>query len=439
MPIPKLLIQISLPLIISMIVQALYNVVDSIFVAQISEDALTAVSLAFPIQNLMIAVAAGTGVGINALAARYLGEKDLNKASLVCKNGLVLAVLSWILFVLIGVFATDLFYQTQTDDAAILTYGKSYMYIICLFSFGVFFQITFERFLHATGKTHLSMIVQGIGALVNIILDPILIFGMFGLPRMEVAGAALATIIGQIIGASVGLFICIFHNREINLNFKKFLPSKEYILAIYRIGFPAIIMQSIGSIMVFGFNTILLMFSSTAAAVFGVYFKLQSFIFMPVFGLTSGLISIVAYNFGARDKKRIMHTYRLSCYIAISIMLLGLVIFQIFPRELLAMFDASPEMIEIGVVALRSISVSFPFAGYCICTSCFFQAVGFSMYSLITSVARQLLALLPLAYILATYMGLHHIWWSFPLAEIFSVASSLFLVRRIYTKEIKHL
>jgi len=431
MPIPKLLITMSLPIVLSMLVQALYNIVDSIFVAQINENALTAVSLAFPVQNLMIAISAGTGVGINALLSRNLGEKKYEDANLAARNGIFLAIVSSIIMALIGIFGSRPFFLMQTKDPQIVSYGTQYMTIITVVSIGIFMQITFERLLQATGRTIYTMITQGLGAIINIILDPILIFGLFGFPRMEVAGAALATITGQVIAVFLSLYYNIKKNPEININMKGFRPNKRVISYIYQVGIPSIIMQSIGSVMVFGMNKILLLFSSTAAAVFGVYFKLQSFIFMPIFGLNNGMIPIIAYNYGSRQKKRILSTIKLSVGIAVFIMCIGFFLFQAFPEQLLSFFDASEHMLEIGVPALRIISLSFIFAGYCIIIGSVFQALGNGMYSLVVSAARQLLVILPVAYLFAMIFGLHMVWWAIPIAEIVSVLLSMFLFRRI--------
>ena len=431
MPIPKLLITMSLPIVLSMLVQALYNIVDSIFVAQINENALTAVSLAFPVQNLMIAISAGTGVGINALLSRNLGEKKYEDANLAARNGIFLAIVSSIIMALIGIFGSRPFFLMQTKDPQIVSYGTQYMTIITVVSIGIFMQITFERLLQATGRTIYTMITQGLGAIINIILDPILIFGLFGFPRMEVAGAALATVTGQVIAVFLSLYYNIKKNPEININMKGFRPNKRVISCIYQVGIPSIIMQSIGSVMVFGMNKILLLFSSTAAAVFGVYFKLQSFIFMPIFGLNNGMIPIIAYNYGSKQKKRILSTIKLSVGVAVFIMCIGLFLFQTFPAQLLNFFDASEHMLEIGVPALRIISLSFIFAGYCIIIGSVFQALGNGMYSLVVSAARQLLVILPVAYLFAMIFGLHMVWWAIPIAEIVSVLLSMFLFRRI--------
>lgn len=439
MPIPKLLITMSLPMIISMLVQALYNIVDSIFVAQISEDALTAVSLAFPVQNLMIAVATGTGVGINALLSRSLGEKKYDKVNKIAQNGILLALLSSIVFAIAGIFGSRLFFETQTKDPEIIKFGIDYMMIITVASVGIFMQVTFERLMQSTGKTIFNMVIQGTGAIINIILDPILIFGWFGLPKMEVAGAALATVIGQIIAALLGVFLNQKFNKEIHVTLNGFTPCKKTIGAIYQIGIPSILMQSIGSVTTFGMNNILLMFHSTAATVFGVYFKLQSFIFMPVFGLTNGVIPIVAYNYGARNKKRIYQTLKLSTILAMSIMFLGMLVFQFFPVPLLKLFDASEKMLKVGVPALRAISLSFVFAGFCIVSSSVFQALGNGVYSLIMSVARQLVVILPVAYIFARTLGLHMVWYSYPIAEIVSVLICIVMLRRILKAKVSTL
>lgn len=439
MPVPKLLITMSLPMIISMLVQALYNVVDSVFVAQINEEALTAVSLAFPVQNLMIAIAAGTGVGINALLSRNLGEKNLEGANAAAKNGIFLGMISYIVMAVIGLAGSHFFFTVQTKDPVIVRYGTQYMLIITVVSVGIFMQITFERLLQSTGKTIYNMITQGTGAIINIVLDPILIFGMFGLPRMEVAGAALATVIGQLVAVCMSLYFNCKKNTELDLNMRTFRPNKTIIATIYKVGVPSIIMQSIGSVMVFGMNKILLIFSSTAAAVFGVYFKLQSFIFMPIFGLNNGMIPIIAYNYGAKNRERIMATIKMSVLIAVGIMLVGLVVFQIFPVQLLEIFDASENMLGIGVPALRIISLSFIFAGYIIIIISVFQALGNGVYSLMVSVIRQLFVILPVAYLFARVFGLSRVWWAIPIAEIVAVTVTTLMFRRIIRLNIKPL
>lgn len=439
MPVPKLLITMSLPMIASMLVQALYNVVDSIFVSRLNEEALTAVSLAFPVQNLMIAIAAGTGVGMNALLSRSLGEKRPKEANTVARNGIFLGILSCIVMAVIGLLGSHYFFSVQTNDSAIVHYGTEYMMIITVASAGIFMQITFERLLQSTGRTFYNMITQGTGALINIILDPILIFGLFGMPRLEVAGAALATIIGQITAVLMSLYFNCKKNTELNLNMKGFRPDKRIIAEIYKVGVPSIIMQSIGSVMVFGMNRILLIFSSTAAAVFGVYFKLQSFIFMPVFGLVNGMIPIVAYNYGAQNKKRITDTIKMSIFIAAGIMFVGLALFQLFPKQFLGFFDASENMLEIGIPALRIISLSFALAGYNIVVGTAFQALGNGVYSLFISIIRQLFIILPSAYLFAKLFGLDAVWWSIFIAEIFAIVLSSFLLKRIIRLKIKPL
>ena len=439
MPVNKLLVSMSLPMIASMLVQALYNVVDSVFVAQISENALTAVSLAFPIQSLMIAVSSGTCVGINALLSRSLGEKRQKEANLSAVNGVFLAFVSYLVFALMGIFGSHLFFASQTENREIVEFGTQYLTICLIFSFGIFMEMTFERIMQSTGRTIYSMVTQGTGAIINIILDPIMIFGLFGFPRLGIRGAAIATVTGQIIAMILAVWFNHKKNRDVQLSFKGFKPDGRIIAKIYEVGVPSIVMQSIVSIMTFGMNKILIMFSETAVSVMGIYFKLQSFIFMPIFGLNNGVIPIVAYNYGAGHKKRIMDTIKLSTFIAVGIMLIGLIIFQVFPEGLLKLFNASDHMLEVGVPALRIISTSFLFAGYCIILGSVFQALGNGVYSLIVSVARQLLCILPLAYVFARVAGLHAVWYSFPLAELISVTLTTILFRRIYVKKLKNL
>lgn len=439
MPINKLLITMALPMILSMLVQALYNIVDSICVSRVSEDALTAVSLAFPVQSLMIAISVGTGVGINALLSRSLGEKKPKEAGLAAQNGMFLALCSYLVFAVLGVAGSRLFFQMQNVSPEIAEYGTQYLFICLLFSFGLFFQITFERLLQSTGKTLYNMISQGIGALINIVLDPILIFGLFGFPKLEVMGAAIATVIGQIVGMCFAFYFNHKKNNEINVSMKGFRPNGSTIRRIYSVGIPSIIMQAIVSVMSFGMNSICLMFSSTAAAVFGIYFKLQSFVFMPIFGLNNGMVPIIAYNYGARNKKRITDTIKLALVISISIMLVGLLIFQLFSPQLLSMFKASDEMLRIGVPALRIISISFLFAGYSIIISTCFQALSKAVYSLWISIARQLLVILPSAYLLGNLFGENGIWIGFPLSEIVSLIMCTILYRKVYKTQIQPL
>lgn len=432
MPVNKLIITMSLPIMISMLVQALYNIVDSIFVAMINENALTAVSMAFPVQNLMIAVGAGTGVGVNALLARSLGAKDYKKVNKIATNAVFLVAASYLAFLVIGLFLVEPFYRSQTDIGEIIVYGKEYLTICSCFSFGVFTQVMFERLLQATGKTIYTMFTQGTGAIVNIIMDPILIFGLFGFPRMGVAGAAAATVIGQIVAGILSVWCNQKVNHEVHIELKGARPDGEVIRQIYGIGIPSIIMQAIGSIMVYGMNRILITFSSTATAVFGVYFKLQSFVFMPIFGLNNGVIPIIAYNYGARNKDRVMMTIRRSIAYIVTIMLLGLLVFQVFPGALLQMFNASETMLRIGIPAICIISLSFVLAGFCIGLGSVFQALGRSVYSMFVSVARQLVVLLPVAWWLSRFGNVDLVWWSIPVAELMSLAMSVFFFVRIY-------
>ena len=439
MPVNKLLISMSLPMMISMLVQALYNVVDSAFVARINENALTAVSLAFPVQNFMIAVASGTCVGVNALLSKSLGEKNQERADSTANNAIFLGFLNYVVFALFGIFGAELFFRSQTDVPEIVEYGKQYLNVCCIISFGMFAQFTFERLLQATGKTFYTMITQCIGAVINIILDPIFIFGYFGIPKMGVTGAAVATVIGQICAGLLALFFNLKVNNEIHISMKHFRPDGNTIKKIYDVGVPSIIMLSIASVMSFAMNKILLRFSTTAAAVFGVYFKLQSFIFMPVFGLNNGMVPIISYNYGARKPDRIMKTLKLSITYAIVIMAIGVVIFQVFPEQLLSVFNASEDMIKLGVPALRIISISFIFAGFCIVSGSAFQALGKGFLSLSNSVIRQLVILVPVAYLLSLSGNVHIVWWAFPIAEIASVTfTSIFLVH-VYKKIIKPL
>ena len=431
MPIGKLIITMSLPIMASMLVQALYNIVDSVFVAKISENALTAVSMAFPIQNLMIAVGTGTGVGVNALLARNLGAKDYKNVNKIAENAVFLTVMSYLAFLLIGIFGAEIFFRSQTDIEEIIVYGTQYVRICACISFGLFTQIMFERMLQATGKTFYSMLSQGLGAIINIILDPILIFGLLGLPKMGVMGAAFATVIGQIIAGAFAIFLNQKVNKEIRISMKGFRPDGRMIKQIYIIGIPSIIMASIGSVMNYGMNKILMGFTSTATAVFGVYFKLQSFIFMPVFGLNNGVIPIVSYNYGAKNRERVLKAIKTSITMAMVIMIAGLILFQTVPDVMLKMFDASETMLSIGVPALRIISLSFVFAGFCIGCSSVFQALGYAIYSMIMSVARQLLVLLPAAYLLSLTGKVDLVWLSFPLAEIASLAVCIFYLVRV--------
>lgn len=439
MPIPKLIFTMSTPMIISMLVQACYNIVDSVFVARISENALTAVSLAFPIQNLMIAVASGTGVGVNALLSRSLGEKNYDQANKAANTSIILTLISYLVFALVGIFGSRLFFASQTSNSEIVEYGVQYMRIICICSFGLFFQINMERLLQSTGMTLFNMFTQGTGAILNIIFDPIMIFGLFGFPKMGVAGAAAATVLGQIVAAVMGIIFNFIKNKEIELSPKKMRLHGPTVKAIYVVGVPSILMMSIGSLMTFGMNKILLMFTETAAAVFGVYFKLQSFFFMPTFGMNNGIVPIIAYNYGARRKDRIMQAVKIGCCAAFGMMVIGIAVFNLIPGTLLRFFNASEDMLAIGIPALRTISISYLMAGFCIVIGSVFQALGNGIYSLIVSVCRQLVVLLPSAFILAKAFGLNAVWWSFPIAEIMSILVSLILFKRIYKQKIQPL
>lgn len=434
----KLLLNMSLPMMVSMLVQAMYNIVDSIFVAKISEDALTAVSLAFPLQSLMIAVGAGTGVGVNALISRGLGEKKRDRVDAVAANGIFIYALSYLAIAVLGFTAVRPFYNMQVGAGQenIMELGVTYLSIAMIFSFGLFGQFVFERILQATGRTFFTMISQMTGAIINIIMDPILIFGLLGFPKLGIAGAAIATVMGQIIAAIIACVYNLKKNTDVTISFKGFRPNGEIIKDIYIIGIPSIVMQSIGSVMTTGMNLILMGISSTAAAVFGVYFKLQSFFFMPVFGLNNGLIPILSYNYGARNKKRMMNTLKYGYLIAFLFMLVGFVVFMLIPDRLLLLFDASETMLAIGIPALRKIAVHFLIAWFCIVSGTLFQAVGNAVYSMYVSVARQLVVLLPVAYVLTKIDGLSLIWWCFPIAEMMSLLISVVCLKLVMKKKL---
>ncbi|NLL77370.1 MAG: MATE family efflux transporter [Clostridiales bacterium] len=439
MPVNKLLLSMSLPIMVSMLVQASYNVVDSVFVAMIDENALTAVSLAFPIQSLMIAVAVGTGVGINAVLSKSLGEKKYDKVNMTAANGVFLAIISYLVFLVTGLTAVVPFYRSQTADAQILQYGKIYLTIICVSSLGIFVQITFERILQSTGKTIFTMLTQGTGAIINIILDPILIFGLLGMPKLGMAGSAVATVMGQTIAGILAVVINHKANQEVKIHFKGFRPNKDIIKQIYLVGIPSIVMQAMGSLMTYGINLILISFTATATAVFGVYFKLQSFVFMPIFGLNNGMVPIIAYNYGAGKKDRLIKTIKLSIVYAVLLMIVGFIIFQTCPHMLLLLFNASETMLSIGKPALRIISIGFLVAGFSIICSSVFQALGNGIYSMIISLIRQLIVLLPAAYLLSRLGNVNYVWWAFPIAEIVAIALSAFFLIRIYRKVIRHI
>ncbi len=439
MPINRLLISMSLPMMISMLVQALYNVVDSIFVSRINENALTAVSLAFPIQTLMIAVAGGTCVGINAVLSKALGEKAQERADNTASNGIVLMAVSYLAFLLIGLLATRAFYLSQTRDPEIVEFGVQYLSIVCCCALGLFAQFVFERLLQSTGRTFYIMITQGTGAIINIILDPIFIFGLFGMPRMGVAGAAVATVTGQTIAGTIALIINFRKNEDIHIRMKGFRLEREIVGQIYKIGVPSMIMQAIGSVMTYGMNLILISFTPTATAVFGVYFKLQSFIFMPVFGLNNGLVPILAYNYGAGRRDRFIQALKCGILYAVSIMAVGVVIFQTIPAVLLGFFEASGEMLRIGVPALRIICLSFLPAGFGIVCGTAFQALGNAVYSMLVSIARQLVVLLPAAFLLSLLGEVTYVWWAFPIAEIMSLTMTVIFLIRVNNRVIRHI
>ncbi len=432
MPIGKLLFNMSLPMMISMLVQALYNIVDSIFVAKLSENALTAVSLAFPLQTLLIAVGTGTGVGMNALLSKSLGEKNFKKANATASNAAVLYFFSYLVFFILGFTIVRPFYASQIGNAdqEIMELGIEYLSTVMIFSFGLLAQVFFERLLTSTGRTIFSMTSQLTGAITNIILDPILIFGLLGAPKMGVTGAAVATVIGQCVAALVAGFCNHRYNHDVKLKFHGFRLDFHIIGTIYAVGIPTIIMQSIGSVMTYCMNRILIEFSSTATAVFGVYFKLQSFFFMPVFGLNNGITPIIAYNYGAGQRKRMLKTIKLSMLVAFCLTFIGFLCFEGIPQILLSLFNASDDMLAIGISALRIIGIHYLIAWFCIVSGTVFQALGKAFFSMIVSIMRQLFVLIPAAYILAKLGGLHVVWWSFPIAEVISLmVSSFFLVR----------
>lgn len=437
MPVKKLIINMSVPMMISMLFQALYNIVDSLFVSRISQEALTAISIAFPMQNLMIAFASGTGVGINALLSRSLGEKNYKKADQSANTGLFLIFLTYILFIFIGLFVAGPFIVSQTNNPVIKDYAVTYTKICCLLSIGLFMQVTLERLLQSTGLTMFSMASQITGAIINIIFDPIMIFGLFGFPKLGIAGAAYATIFGQTVASLVGLTLNIKKNKDIHLSLKEiFSPAAEVVKKIYIVAVPSILMMSIGSIMTFMMNKILGSFdpaalADTAQAVFGSYFKLQSFFFMPVFGLNNGIIPVLAYNLGARKKDRITGSLKFAVKLAVAIMLIGMLCFEFIPATLLRIFDASDYMIQIGQPALRIIAFHFPLAAISIVLGSVFQAFSKSFYSLIVSVMRQLVVLIPAAWLLSKTGNVANVWWSFPIAEIISLTVTILCFKHI--------
>lgn len=448
-PVGRLLFAMALPMALSMLVQALYNVVDSAFVSKISDvnqDALNAVSLAFPVQNIMIGVATGIAVGVNALLSRGLGEKNQEEVNRSALNGLFLALCGTVLAALFGIFGAEAFMRSQTHNQAVIDYGTTYIRIITIVSFGIFGEIIFERLLQSTGRTVYTLITQGTGAVINIILDPILIFGLCGMPRMEVAGAAVATVVGQIVAFLLALILNRRKNPDVHLKLRGFRPEGRMIRRILGIGVPSMIMVAIGSLMYYGFNRILMRFEAVqtglgelGTAVFGAYFKLQSFIFMPVFGINNAVLAIAAFNYGARKPKRIIQVIRCGALGAACLMLLGVAAFQLFPEKLLALFNANEQMLSVGIPALRRLSLPFVFAGPCIIFGGVFQALGKSVYSMITSIARQIVVLLPAAFLLSLTEEIAAVWFAFPIAEIASLITSVVMMLILYRKKIKPL
>ena len=439
MPVGKLLANMALPIILSMLVQALYNVVDSVYVSQISESAVTALSLAFPVQNLQIGFAVGIGVGVNSLLSKCLGERDQEAANRTAGNGMVLMLIVTVVFMLFGIFGVRPYFEMQSQVAETVEGGIAYTRICCIFTLGVFMQVLGERLLQATGRTVYSMIAQGTGAIANIILDPIFIHGWFGVPAMGLAGAAVATVIGQWLGALVGLYFNEKHNPEVQFGRRYAKLEWKTVRAILTVGIPSVIMNGVGSVMNFGMNQILQGFAETATSVFGIYFKLQSFFFMPLFGINNATISIIAFNYGARKPERITKTLKIATAAALVLMTMGLLVFQLVPHVLLSLFNPSPAFMEIGQACLRTISLSFPVAAVCISLGACFQALGNGIYSTIISLGRQLVVLLPVAYLLSLSGNVNLVWLSYPIAEVASAALTAFFFLRIYRQRIKPL
>jgi len=441
MPVGKLLFSMSTPMVISFLVQSLYNIVDSIFVARYSPDALAAVSLAYPIQILMIAVSVGTGVGVNALLSRLLGEGKKERAKATADNAVLLAIISSIAFAIFGVIATKAFFDAQTNSETIRNLGYSYLSIVTIFSFGLILEVTYERILQSTGKTIYNMITQGIGAIINIILDPILIFGLLGAPKMGITGAAMATVIGQIIAMILSFIFNVKYNEDVDISFGKHIFKPDFIIIkdIYKVGIPSIAMQSMSTIMMLGLNKILVRYSDMAVNVLGIYYKLQSFVFMPIFGLNNGMTPIVAYNYGARNKDRIMKVLKYSFLSSLVIMVIGTAIFWVFPKELMILFSPNEEMLRLGIPALRICSLCFILAAFDVIAIASFQSLGNGMYALYASFLRQLVLILPLAYILSNMFGLEAVWYSIPLAELGCAFLDIYLMKKIYKQKIANL
>ena len=441
MSIGKLLFNMATPIIISMLVQALYNVVDSIYVSQISESAVTALSLAFPIQNLQIGFATGIGVGVNALLSKSLGEKNQERANHAAGNGMLLMFISAALFLIFGIFGSKPYFAMQSDVTETVEGGAVYTSICCVFGVGLFVAILCERLLQATGRSIFTMITQGIGAITNIVMDPVFIFGVewLGIPAMGIAGAAVATVLGQMVSAVVGIILNLKCNPDVRFGLKYFKPDKKIIGAILTVGVPSVVMVAIGSVMNFGMNQILQGFQETATGVFGVYFKLQSFFFMPLFGINNATISIIAFNYGARKPERIVKTLKIACIVAVSLMIVGFLVFQLLPDLLLGMFNPSETFLSIGRSALRRISYCFPIAAVCIALGSSFQALGDGIYSTVVSLCRQMIVLLPAAYLLSLTGDVNNVWWSYPIAEFASLTATIIFFIRIYNRKVKPL
>ena len=437
-PIPSLVLSMSFPIMLSMLVQALYNIVDSMFVSHYSQDALTAVTLAFPLQNLLIAVSVGTSIGVNSLLSRKLGARDIEGARMASGNGLTLSVISWVFFAIIGLFFSKPFISFFSDDPTLIAMGTQYIAVCLFFSLAIFIDITCERILQGTGDTFHPMIIQSTGAIVNIILDPILIFGLFGFPELGILGAAIATVFAQHVSALLAIHY-VRKNREIRLTKASFRLKKQTVKDIYAVGLPSIIMQAIGTILTTSLNKILIGFGTSAVAVFGIYFRLQSFVFMPVFGLNSGMIPVIGYNYGAKRPKRITQTIRVGMVVSLSIMTAGFLVFTFLPHVLLGWFNATDEMLAIGIVAMQRISLCFISAGFCIVLMALFQGIGEGYVSMIISVTRQLIFLLPAAYLLGRFFGLDALWFSFIIAESASLALTIYFFIHLYKKRIKTL
>ena len=441
MPVGKLLFAMSTPMVISFLVQSLYNIVDSIFVARYSPDALAAVSLAYPIQILMIAVSVGTGVGVNALLSRSLGEGKKKKAKLTADNAILLGILASIIFALFGVLCTKLFFDSQTKSESIRQLGYSYLSVVTIFSFGLMLEVTFERILQSTGKTVFNMITQSVGAIINIILDPILIFGFFGAPKLGIAGAAIATVAGQIIAMILSFIFNMKYNEDVDIRFGThiFIPDFGIIKQIYKVGIPSIAMQAMSTLMILGLNKILVTYSDMAVNVLGIYYKLQSFVFMPIFGLNNGMTPIVAFNYGAKNKDRIVKVLKYSFIASIVIMVIGTAIFWLFPKELMMLFNPNEEMMKLGIPALRICSLCFILAAFDVMAIATFQSLGNGMYALYASFLRQLVLIIPLAYVLSNMFGLEAVWYSIPLAELGCAFFDIYLMKKIYKQKVANL